>query len=257
MKIKDRLGFVPLLIFDGGHSENIYGASGNRFPVYGDKSYIDKYQFNQEVMTILMDKAKALGFKVFNVAPEDYDISLGRRSNRANNALVQYYNKYSDVSAEKLVLYVSIHYSPKDFIWGDTDEQMFIYYYPKDNSSKKLAELVNKELVKEIEDLKSIVKPGNYHVLRETVMPSILIDVGFKDLKKATSDWMLDKDFQEEMANYILQGCIKYFGIRNIRLMNPTIDQDNSVTINKLQLRIEQLEEKLGLFENNFNNKKN
>src|SRR5690606_8345479 len=77
------------------------------------------------------------------------------------------------------------------------------------SDSKKLAEEIQKELIKKLKTRDRGAKEGNFHVIRNTRMPSVLVEVGFvtnaEEAKKLASP-----SFREDAAEAIFQG-IKNF----------------------------------------------
>ncbi len=49
MKIKERLGYSPLLIMDAGYSEQIYSVSRTVLPVAADENFIVRKVFNNQI----------------------------------------------------------------------------------------------------------------------------------------------------------------------------------------------------------------
>ena len=64
-------------------------------------------------------------------------------------------------------------------------------------------------------------------MLRETIMPAILIEAGFMDCLEE-AERMLVPDFQDEVVKEIMDGVNKYFGIEpcaNCQAMNNQIEK--------------------------------
>lgn len=77
-------------------------------------------------------------------------------------------------------------------------------------SSKKLADSIQSELIKKLKTNNRGVKEGNFHVIRNTRMASVLVEVGFltnaEEARKLASD-----SFQEDAAEAIYQGVLNFF----------------------------------------------
>ncbi|MGJ0848074.1 N-acetylmuramoyl-L-alanine amidase family protein, partial [Tissierella praeacuta] len=72
--------------------------------------------------------------------------------------------------------------------------------------------LVQKELIKETGLRNRGIKSGNFQVLRETKMVSILAECGFMD-NIEEAKLMLDENYQMKCARAIAKGICKYFGV--------------------------------------------
>ena len=102
--------------------------------------------------------------------------------------------------------------------WGTQNGIETIISQNASANSKRLAELVQAELVKEHKRtnrglMTDIAQSGiNIAVLRHTNMPAILIESGFMDnLEEAKT--MLDPEFQKADAEATCRGICKFFGV--------------------------------------------
>lgn len=88
-----------------------------------------------------------------------------------------------------------------------------VYYFGSSPKSQLLAECIQSEIKNAgLPSHKSGTLPNtNYYVLRQTTMPSVLVECGF--LSNSDDRWQLQNDeFQEKMAWAIYMGILKYFG---------------------------------------------
>lgn len=70
-----------LIILDNGHGWN---TSGKRSPVWNDGSQLFEWKFNRILVKEIKRRLDNLGIESIILVPEDYDISLRERCNRAN-----------------------------------------------------------------------------------------------------------------------------------------------------------------------------
>ncbi|NFG68263.1 N-acetylmuramoyl-L-alanine amidase, partial [Clostridium sporogenes] len=100
-------------------------------------------------------------------------------------------------------LYVSIHANSFNGAAYGTET----YYYDGSVKGKEAAEAVQKELINSIGLYDRGVKTAGYYVLRNTISPSILVELGFIDNRNEeillNSDW-----FQQKCAEAIAKGII-------------------------------------------------
>ncbi|OEF98937.1 hypothetical protein BHF71_03120 [Vulcanibacillus modesticaldus] len=173
-----------IIVVDAGHGGKDHGATGATF-----KS-LEK-DLNLAVAMRLQKKLEAAGAKVIMTRSKDKYLTLQERVNIAitNNADA----------------FISIHHNTHE---NSAVNGTITYYYLKKN--KELAKNIQRELLKRtgLKDLN--VRFGNYHVLRENPKLAVLTELAFisnyyDELK------VLSKSFQENAAEGIFQGILKYF----------------------------------------------
>lgn len=121
----------------------------------------------------------------------DITISLAERSNKENTEGYDYF--------------ISIHrnaYQPERAKGSE------IYVYANGSIAEQLANKVNYEVVKN-GFINRGIKVSNFHVLRETKCPAILLEVGFID---NTSDNLIFDSKFEQIAQSIVKGCLFQVG---------------------------------------------
>ncbi|WP_308641806.1 MULTISPECIES: N-acetylmuramoyl-L-alanine amidase family protein [Paenibacillus] len=111
--------------------------------------------------------------------------------------------------AEKLNadLFVSIHANSSSSSAASGTET----YYQRSNS-KKLAQTIHKYLVAATGFKNRGVQYGNFHVIRETTMPAVLLEVGFISNKSEESK-MNDASRQQAVAEGVVKGIKEYLGV--------------------------------------------
>ena len=197
-----------LIAIDSGHGME---TAGKRTPAIPEPWFnkkkgecIHEKEFNKPAAEYLITALKRCGFHTVNVSPGTVDIPLTDRYRAANEA--------------KADLFVSKHYNAFTGTWGNANGiETIISQYAGDDS-KKLAGLVQAELVKAHKrtdrGVKSDIEQSgiNIAVLRNTNMPAILTESGFMDnLSEAIT--MLDPVFQKADGEATCKGICNYFGI--------------------------------------------
>ncbi len=200
-----------LVAVDSGHGMETPGKRTPAIPEdwFGRKKgeCIHEKEFNKPAAEYLITALKRSGFDTINVSPGTTDIPLKDRYAAANSA--------------KADIFVSKHYNASMGKWGGANGiETIISQYASDQS-KKLAQLVQAELVQAHKRTDRGVKIDfayfgiNIAVLYHTGMPAILTESGFMDnLKEAKT--MLDPEFQKADAEATCRGICKYFGIAYI-----------------------------------------
>jgi N-acetylmuramoyl-L-alanine amidase len=174
-----------ILALDAGHGGVDHGATGNQGTREKD--------INLEVTLRLQELLTEAGAKVFLTRHNDYFISLYERSFMANQF-------HAD-------LFVSVHsnYHPNPDIRG-----IEVYYYNGLTASARLAQAVERELIK-CTGLTSLgIKNSDFVVIRETLPPSILVELGF--LSNVQEETLINTaEFKDHAALGIFQGIIAYY----------------------------------------------
>ncbi|MBU7006455.1 N-acetylmuramoyl-L-alanine amidase [Phosphitispora fastidiosa] len=187
--IKDKV-----IVVDAGHGGYDPGAIG----ITG----LQEKGFNLETALILRDKLEALGAEVILTRDEDTFISLTGRAAVANKV-------YADV-------FVSIHANASER--STTNGTSTYYYAPSSDSGlyaqyterRQLADSVQKRLAALLGTRDIGILQGNLSVLRNTKMPSILVESAF--LSNAEDERRLkDRQFREKVAQGIAEGLTAYF----------------------------------------------
>lgn len=153
---------------------------------------------NLQVGLLLRNKLEAAGAKVIMTRSDDRKLTLQQRVDVAiqNNADI----------------FVSIHHNTHP---NSTTNGTIIFHYNKGNSSK-LASLVQTEVVKatSYKDLQS--RFGNYYVLRENPVTSILAEIGF--LSNYNEELRLRSEKQQDLAaEGLFNGILQYFSSQSVQ----------------------------------------
>lgn len=194
---------------DDGHGME---TAGKRTPVIPaghelDGQQIRENRFNAAVAERLGFLGERQGWRVVMTAPEETDTPLSVRTARAN----------ADMAAMRIqmedAVFISIHYNAYDGKWDTTKGGIEVYHYPTSEAGKRLATCIHEALLQGTAQEDRGVKNANFHVLRETVMPAVLVEAGFMDVR-AEAGRMLDPAFQDEVAREILQGVNEYMGVK-------------------------------------------
>ncbi len=197
-----------LIAIDNGHGKD---TPGKRTPKILNSRVIHEWEFNFPTAKKLGKLLEHNGFKVIYVSDTSVDTPLSTRTSRANNANAD--------------LFISIHYNALAGEFG-SHGGIETLYHPNSSNGKKLASLVQNELIKEtgLRNRGIKARPG-LAVLKNTQMPAIICECGFMDnLNEAKL--MLDEDYQLKCARAITKGICRYYGkqFKDINTSNPKND---------------------------------
>lgn len=102
-------------------------------------------------------------------------------------------------------LFISLHYDNNDIPNGWSGTTTY-YYYERD---KKLAETVSGFLAKDVPLSSNGVRQGNYFVIRESFVPSLLLELGYLNSDKDLANIRKD-GYQEQVAEAVVAGVRQY-----------------------------------------------
>ncbi len=178
----------PLIILDAGHGGTDEGAKINTF-----------MEKKIALTTTFLTKKhlEELGYRVIMTRSRDIFLPLQRRVLIANKT--------------KGSLFVSVHFNSSPSTEAKGIE---IFYYDskemwRSRASKRLANSILYRMLDQTEAISRGVKQGNFHVIRETDMPAVLVEGGFITNRDERTK-LRDKTYLDRLAIGIAQGIDKY-----------------------------------------------
>lgn len=183
------------VFIDAGHGGKDPGATGNRLQEKDIALSVTK-----KVGTIL----EQYNIETHYSRTSDVYLTLSERTNKANSL--------------KADVVISIHVNSAT---NTSARGIETFHYPRSKEGKKMAEYVQNSLVKsKIFTNDRGVKTANFHVIRETSMPAILIELGFIS---NSQDAQILRAKQNDMANAIAEGLLDYLKTKfAVSKMQPT-----------------------------------
>ena len=201
--------FQPLrgtkIMVDPGHGGSDAGAQG---PAGNKEAHV-----NLGVSLKLRDKLVGLGADVRMTRDTDRNVSRpGAPQGEELRARVKLANEWP---AE---VYVSVHSNSAENSAAHGTET----YHSRNASqaSRRMAANVNEEMVKATGFRDRGVKAANFHVIKNTHMPAVLVETGF--ISNAVEEGhLVDPVMQDKMAQAITNGVEQTFGL------NPQFEQSS------------------------------
>lgn len=148
----------PIIILDAGHGGKDQGAKIRTF---------EEKKLTLRTAYLTKKHLEELGYRVIMTRARDIYLPLSTRVALANRRSPS--------------VFVSIHYNSAS---SPAAKGIEVYYYGKGpqkrrEQSKKFATLVLNNMIGQTKANSRGTKIGNFHVIRETTMPAILIEAGF------------------------------------------------------------------------------
>ena len=178
-----------VIVVDPGHGGNDNGATGSSFAT------LEK-TVNLQVALMLRHKLESAGAKVIMTRADDRKLTLQQRV---------------DIAVQNGAdIFVSVHHNTHP---NAETNGTIVFYYSEGNSSK-LASLVQNAIVHTANYKDLQARYGNYYVLRENPVPSILAEIGF--LSNYSEEIRLRSERQQQLAaEGIFKGIVQYFAMMN------------------------------------------
>jgi N-acetylmuramoyl-L-alanine amidase len=187
-----------VIVIDPGHGGVDPGAQN---------SGIKEKDLNLDISLRLRKVLESKGCKVILTREEDKDFFLpgfvlGRMAKRAE--LNQRINLASENNAD---LFISVHANsfPQRNTYG-----METYYHIKSAPGKALAELIQEQLTRLQSDNKRKAKAGDYYIINQTKMPSVIVEVGFISNPRERK-LLMSNNYRDLIAEAIGTGIDHYF----------------------------------------------
>lgn len=95
-----------------------------------------------------------------------------------------------------------------------------VFYQRGSNKSKELAEAIQLEMTRILQNTDRLIEPHDTYIMRESKMPAVTVEVGFIS-NKEEEKLLKDKNYQGKLAWSIYAGTVKYFADKAIPQENP------------------------------------
>ncbi|NVJ89013.1 MAG: N-acetylmuramoyl-L-alanine amidase [Flavobacteriaceae bacterium] len=103
------------------------------------------------------------------------------------------------------------------------------------DNSLQIASLIQRNFTQQLKRRDRKVKQDNFQVLRETIMPSVLVELGFLT-NRAEGRYLNSKKGQQQMAKAIAQAILKY--VDNLKL-NTVTEQVKTTPKNNVEFKVQ------------------
>jgi N-acetylmuramoyl-L-alanine amidase len=212
------------IVLDAGHG---YQTPGKRTP-----DGMREYEFNRAVAS----HAKSLldnygGITVFFAHSDTGDIPLSQRTGQANN--------------RKANVYISIHANAVgNGSWNEACGIETFVYVTKPKESLSLAEKIQRNLTAMTGLADRGVKTANFHVLRETKCPAVLVECGFMT-NRHESSLLHSDEYRKLCATAIVNSIVQHFHLNS---NTPVSEKQEKKQVGTVMYRVQ-----TGAFKNRKN----
>lgn len=186
---------MTLIAIDAGHGPQ---TPGKRTPLFPDGSFMHENAFNHAVAELLITQLLRCGFKIIRVYDPAVDTPLQVRTDLANK--------------ERADFYISIHANADGSMWSSAGGIETFHYVQVDEESVHAATIIQAHLIEGTALRDRGVKAADFHVLRETHMPAVLVECGFMS-NRAEAQLLLTDAYRLECATELAEALCEYFDV--------------------------------------------
>ena len=198
---------MNVVLLDNGHGNN---TSGKRSPICKDGKRLYEWEFNRSIVDKAIPLFEVNGIKAVKLVPEDTDISLSERANRAN--------KYKAEHPEDKCIFLSIHGNACGNGGWMNAKGWSAWTTKGQNNSDKLADCLYTAFESQFKDrtIRTDKRDGdkdyeeNFTVIYKAAMPAVLTENFFYDNEEECA-FMMEDSTQERIAMATVEGCLRYF----------------------------------------------
>ena len=188
------------VMIDAGHGPN---TPGKRSP-----DGMREFQFNSRVADVMKaELEKYEGVTVYFAHDSKRDVPLKERTDKANKLCVD--------------LFFSIHANANTGKMGDWGGIDSFVYKSNPKEARKLAEVVQRNLIAATKLRNRGVKTADFHVLRETSMTAILVEHGFMD-SKTDLPYLKSDSYRKLCAATNVKSIAEMYGLKR----KPAVKSD-------------------------------
>jgi len=197
-----------IFLLDPGHGGMINGkyvTAGKRSPIFPDGSCLYEGVNNRDNVKRILAQAHKIGLQAIDIVNSESDITLGERVRRAN------------LHGRKAV-YISIHSDAAgDGVKWHPAKGITVFTSIGQTTSDKFADIVFKKLRSHLPTMNMREcnvdgdhdKEADFFVLKHTIMPAILLELGFHT-NQAEATYIQTEDFKTKMVQAIVDSMVEW-----------------------------------------------
>ena len=193
--------------FEKGHIVMLDPGHGGYDPGAITKQGVYEKSINLQIAQKVKEMLSPSGIGVFLTREEDIDYVPDGVKGKTTKKQIDLNRRIDMAKEANADVFVSLHVNATATGQESGSET---FYHFKSESGKRLAELIQQEMIKIPRMNRRIAKPGDFYIIKNTIMPAVIVEVGYltnvKELKKLQQSW-----YQEQLARAIAKGIANSF----------------------------------------------
>ncbi len=194
---------------DKGHIVILDPGHGGYDPGAITKQGVYEKSINLQIAQKVKEMLEPSGIEIFLTRDEDIDYVPDGVRGKSTKKQIDLNHRIEMAKEVNADVFVSLHVNATAS--GQESGSETFYHYQSE-SGKRLAELIQQEMIKIPGMNRRIAKPGDFYIVKNTSMPAVIVEVGYlsslKEQKKLQQSW-----YQEQLARAIAKGIANFFVI--------------------------------------------
>lgn len=199
--VNSQLHDLHVIVIDPGHGGYDPGAT--------TKQGVYEKEINLQIAARVERILKPGGIKVLLTRDEDEDYVPSGVKGKESKKQMDLNYRIAMAKQASADIFVSLHVNATT---GAIKSGAETFYHFKSEQGKRLAEVIQSELIKVPGMNRRIAKPGDFYIINNTAMPAVLVELGYinnaAELQKLKQPW-----YQEQLAHAVAKGIANYFGL--------------------------------------------
>lgn len=193
--------------FEKGHIVMLDPGHGGYDPGAITKQGVYEKSINLQIAQKVKEMLGPSGIEIYLTREEDIDYVPDGVKGKTTKKQTDLNRRIEMAKEANADVFVSLHVNATATGQESGSET---FYHFKSESGKRLAELIQQEMIKIPGMNRRIAKPGDFYITKNTSMPAVIVEVGYlsnlKEQKKLQQSW-----YQEQLARAIAKGIANFF----------------------------------------------
>lgn len=184
------------IVIDAGHGGPDPGSIGY-------KTKVLEADINLKMSKLLKEKLEKAGISVVMTRTSSDALAEGRGKSFKKRDMEL---RKEIIKQARPNMVISLH---QNSFTNHTLRGAQVFYDKKSEISKQIADMIQKEFLKNLEHSNKAISPGNYYMLKCTAAPSVIVECGF--LSHEDEEKLLqNEDYQHKITNAICAGILNF-----------------------------------------------
>ena len=189
---------IYTIVIDSGHGGRDKGCSGKNGSVESD--------INLEISRTLKEYLETLGINVVMTRSDGNGLYEANADNYKQSDMEK---RIEIINKANPDMVISIHQNSYN---DNSQKGSQVFYQEEDEVSFEFAKAVQSQLIAQLPNARQEANDGDYYILKECGLPSILVECGY--LTNAEEEALLmTEEYRSKVAYAIMCGVVKYFDL--------------------------------------------